>query len=115
MQRPMQHPGSVPGSTLGDHRSENISVRELFMKYREHTYLASKVYLGHSDILQSFFCEGHSLDFIFVGVRVAGIRELATPMRMKMARLDDDATNGEDVSTTLIWVYSDGFVAEVNH
>lgn len=82
---------------------------------RESEYLAGKVDFRYSDAFQDFLGNGNSLYFIGIGVCVVYLSLLVIPCLVQMTRLDDDATKGEDIASTLVsWVDSGGFVAEVN-
>lgn len=79
-------------------------VRDMFF-----SYLAGKENLWHIDMFQGIFGEGNGLGLIDISVRVVNVVTMA---RVKMARLDNDASEGKDITTPLIsWIDPNGLVA----
>ena len=58
--------------------------------------------LGSSDIFQDILRNSNCLELISVGIRVVDLRIPGAPLRVKVARLDNDTTTSEHVATTLI-------------
>lgn len=69
----------------------------------ESEHLAGEVDLWHFNILQDSLGNSDSLNLIGISVRVVNLYcMLAVPCLVEMARLDDDAAEGEHVAATLV-------------
>lgn len=78
--------------------------------------LARKENLWHSDVFQDALGNSNSLQFIGIGVRVVDLCMLAIPQIVKMARVDDDAAEGEHVAAALVGrIDPEGLGAEIDN